>query len=158
MEQFQEDIAQARKKIYVADHMLSNAFNLLKDPKILLAILDNIHECFTKSLSGFLAHERLFKRIPAYSKNPESEMNLFKLKILKQYGFDQQVVKSFDKVRDLLIAHGKAPVEFTRKDNYVIASNKYDLKTISPELTKQFITDGKSFLTFVEQQISKTTT
>lgn len=153
MEKFQEDLDAAKKKIYVADHMLSNAFTLLKDPKILLAIIDNVHECFTKSLSAFLAHERLFKRIPSYSTNPESEMNFFKIKIIKKYGFDEQLVETFDKVRDLLIAHGQAPVEFSRKDSYVIASNKYDLKTISPELTKQFIMDGKSFLSFVEKKI-----
>lgn len=153
MEQFQKDLEEAKKKIYVADHMLSNAFTLLKDPKILLAILDNVHQCFTKSLSAFLAYERLFKRIPSYATNPESEMNFFKIKVLKKYEFDEKLVETFDRVRDLLVAHGEAPVEFTRKDSVVIASNKYDLKTISPELTKQFIMDGKSFLSFIENKI-----
>lgn len=157
MEQFEKDLNEAKKKIYVADHMLSNAFSLLKDPKILLAILDNVHECFSKSLSAFLYHERLFKRIPAYAKNPESELTMFKLKVYKKYGFDDELITTFDKIRDLLIAHNASPVEFSRKDSYVIASNKYDLKTITPEETKKFILDGKKFLNSIEEKIKKTT-
>ena len=153
MEDFEQKIGAAKQKIYVADHMLSNTYNLLKDPKLLLAILDNIHLSMTQALSGFLAHERLFKRIPHYNDEPESELNFFKLKVFNKYGFEQHYVDLIDRLRDILQAHDAAPVEFSRDKNFVIASSNYDLKKISPEDLKKDIKTCKDFIREVEDKI-----
>jgi len=153
MEDFEKKIAEAKKKIYVADHMLSTTFSLLNDPKILLAIIDNIELAFTYGLSGYLEHERMFKRISHYTPTPESELNFFKLKVHKKEGFKDEFVNTFDKLRDIMQAHKTAPVEFSRNKDYIIASDSYSLKRITPEDIKKDIKTCKDFLQFVELKI-----
>jgi hypothetical protein len=153
MEEFQKKISEAKKKIYIADHMLSTTYNLLNDPKILLAIVDNIHISFTLALSGYLEHERIFKRISHYNKTPESELNFFKLRVYKKEGFDEDYIKTFDKLRDILREHKNSPIEFSRDKSYVIASDKYNLKKITPEDIKKDIKTCKNFLALIEKKI-----
>jgi hypothetical protein len=135
--------------------MLSSTYNLLKDPKLLLAILDNINLAYIHALSGFLAHERLFKRIPHYNNTPESELNFFKLKVHTKYGFDKCYIETMDRLNDILATHKDAPIEFSRDKNFVIASINYDLKKISPDDLKKDIKTCKDFIREVQEKIKQ---
>lgn len=153
MENFDKKIDESKKKIYVADHMLSNTYNLLKDSKILLATLQNIYEAFALALSGFLEHERMFKRISHYNPERESELNFFKLKVYHKYDFDEKYIKTIDKIVDTLRAQKDSPIEFTRNQNYIIASDAYDIKKISAEDLKKDIKTCKDFIFEVDTKI-----
>lgn len=155
MESFEAKLKDSKDKIYVADHMLTNTYGLLKDSKILLAIIDNISLAFEGALSAFLEHERLFKRISSYNKTPESELNFFLLKVKSKYDFDTDLIDTYVKLREILAAHKDSSMEFSRKGNFVIANEEYDLTKITPEDIKKDIKSCKDFLAVVEKNITE---
>lgn len=153
MEDFEVKLKDAKNKLYVADHMLTNTYGLLKDSKILLAIIDNISLSFEGGLSAFLEHERLFRRISAYNKTADSELNFFILKVKDKYEFEEDFEKTYSRLREILRAHKDSSMEFTRKGNFVIANEEYDLTKITPEDIKKDIKTCRDFLLLVEKKI-----
>ena len=55
-----------------------------------------------------------------------------------------------NEIKDIIIQHKKSPVEFSRKDMFVIASNSYKLKTVSVDQIKKYIAQSKQFLEEME--------
>ena len=80
MEKFQELREISQKKILLADHILTQTYPLLKDPKLLIAAVDNIFLAYSNSMGALLHYERLFKRVPSFTDNFESKM-----RVLKEY-------------------------------------------------------------------------
>jgi len=155
MEKFQESREKARRNIMLADHMLTQTYPLIKDPKLLLAVIENIFLALTNSMATVLYYERLFKRIPPFHDNFESKFNLFKMKTAIRYNISQEYLYLMQEVKDIIIEHRKSPVEFTRENKFVICSSTYNMKTISVDQMKKYIQKTKSFLEIAESIVSK---
>ena len=150
MNNFEKNLEVAKKKIFVADYMLSNTYSLLKDPKVLIAILENIYDGFENSLSCLIGYERFFKRVPPYSDSFESKMNVYSLKVQKRYDLDADYSITLMKMREILDKRKDAPVEFSRNEKFVIATDKFDLSSISEKDLKDNLAKAKTFLKKVE--------
>ena len=153
MEEFEEKLKAGRDKIFVADHMLMTTYSLLKDPKILLSILDNISLAYESTLSAFLQYERLFRRISSYTPEAGSELNFFQLKVMNKYGIKEDLIEPYVRIRDILKAHKDSNIEFSRNGNYIIANDDYDLTKISAEEIKKDIKSCKDFQALIEKKI-----
>ncbi|MGM5484120.1 MAG: hypothetical protein ACQER9_04360 [Nanobdellota archaeon] len=153
MEEFEDLLKKADDKIYVAEHMLSNTYSLLGDPKLLLAIVENVGTSYQNAISGFLLHERLFKRIPPYNRTPDSELTFFYSKVVPKYGIDKNYIQDYQKIKETIKAHKDSPVEFSRKGNYVIASDSFNLKKVSPDEIKEEIKKCKGFLKIIKKKL-----
>jgi hypothetical protein len=151
MENFERDFETAKKKIYLAEYMLTNTYALLKDPKLLLAILENIQMSLEFGLNAILGYERIFRRIPPFHNSLDSKINTFKLKVQKRLKFDDKCIKIILKISDILNEHKNSSVEFSRNKKYVIANDAYNLKTISVEDLKENINICKDFLNKINQ-------
>jgi hypothetical protein len=155
MERFQEARDLAIKKIRVADHMLVMTYPLVQDPKLLLAILENVLEGLTYGMSAILYYERLFKRIPPFQDEFDSKFNMFKSKIVNKHNIDKGYIRLIEELREIIKEHKKSPIEFARKDKFVICSPTYKLKTVSIKEAKDYIAKSKQFLTVMEDVLSK---
>ncbi|MBU1199463.1 MAG: hypothetical protein KKF46_05520 [Nanoarchaeota archaeon] len=155
MEQFQVLRDKAIQKIKVADHMLFMTYPLVQDPKLLLAIIENISASLDYSISALLQHERLFKRIPPYHDTFPSRFDIFQNKMLTRYGLNSNSVKLVKDVRMILSEHKRSPVEFARKDKFVICSPTYSLKTVDTNLVKKYIFETKVFVNNINKIVSK---
>ncbi|MFT4326030.1 MAG: hypothetical protein ACMXYK_00850 [Candidatus Woesearchaeota archaeon] len=155
MEQYDDTLAIAKQKIFVSEYMLSNTYELLKDPKLLLAILDNVHTAYMETLKSLLGYERFFKRIPSYATSLESMINVYSLKVQKRYDLDKKYAISMMEIKEILDEHKDAAVEFSRKEKLVIANDSYTLKTISKESLKKTIETCKEFLKKTEGIVSR---
>lgn len=151
MEKFQELRAISRKKIGIADHMLTQTYPLIQDPKLLLAVLENVFLALANSMGAILHYERLFKRIPPFQDNFDSKYNMFRAKIVDKYGIERKYVEVINEVKDMIVQHRKSPVEFTRKDKLVICNGDYKMKTISVDNIKQYIADTKEFIVMAQR-------
>jgi hypothetical protein len=120
MEKFQEARERAKKNIAVADHMLSVTFPLVKDTKLLLAIIENIFLAYTNSIAAILHHERLFKNIPPFQETFESKFNMFREMCSSKYKIDKSYLTEIQDIKDIITEHKKSPVEFKRGDKFVI--------------------------------------
>jgi hypothetical protein len=155
MEEFQILRDKAMQKIKVADHMLFMTYPLVKDPKLLLAIIENISASLDYGMSALLKHDRLFKRIPPYHDTFPSRFEIFRSKMIPRHDLSPNYVKLIKDVRTIISEHKKSPVEFARKDKFVICSHGYNLKTIDINLVKKYIFETKVFVKNVDKIVSK---
>lgn len=155
MEDFQLAKEEAKKIIKVADHMLVMTFPLVKDPKLLMAVTENIFSSLTNAMSSLLYYERLFKRIPVFTDTFDSKMLIFKDTIVPKYNINKEYIKLINELKELLAEHSKSPVEFSRGDRFVICSGNYRMKTISVDDLKKYIAQAKLFIYDVERLVNK---
>lgn len=155
MEKFQELRDTAKKRISLADHMLNITYPFVKDPKMLIAVVENVFLAMTNSMSSVLHYERLFKRVPLFSDNFESKFSLFKEKCVKKGDVDPEHTVLLREIKDIIMHHKKSPVEFSRKDRFVICNGNYRVKTIGVEQLKGYIKNAKAFIDANNQIVSK---
>lgn len=155
MEKFQEAREKARKNIKVADHMAYITYNIVKDPKLLLAIMENIYLSLLNALRSILYYERTFKNIPAFSDNFEAQLLLFRNKVAPKHNISPEYADLLTELRDMLIKHKKSPVEFVRKDRFVICGENYKMKTVSIDEMKRYVAKAKEFIRKAERVTSE---
>lgn len=131
MEKFFEARHNAKKYIRTADHILTMTYPLVNDPKLLLAVIDDIFLSLTNAMSILLYLERYQKLIPPFHDNFESKFNMFKMNIIDKYKLDRSYLMLIQEIKEILNSHKKSPVEFSRKDAFIICSNNYQMQTIS---------------------------
>lgn len=155
MEKFQEARERASKKLKVADHMITMTYPLVKDTRLLVSVMENLFLALTSSMASVLYYERLFKKIPPFHNNFDSKFNMFRAKIVPRYNINKEYVDMINEIKDIIVQHKKSPVEFSRKDKFVIASDTYNLKTISVDQIKKYIVQSKQFLIEMEEIVKK---
>lgn len=155
MEEFQIVRDKARKNLKVADHMTFMTYPLVKDTRLLLSIMENIFLALTNSMGAILYYDRLFKRVPPFSDTYGSKYNLFKERCVRRYNLNKDYLKLMEEVKEIILQHKKSPVEFTRKDAFVICSDNYKIKTITVEKIKNYISKTKRFVKDMETITSK---
>ncbi|MBW2991984.1 hypothetical protein KY345_02075 [Candidatus Woesearchaeota archaeon] len=146
MEKFQEAREKALKALRTADHMISVTYGVVKDAKLLLAILDNLNTALQETMNSIIFYDRLFKRIPPFQDSFESRYNIFRLKSARRYSLDSEYITTIAEVKEMLDEHKKSPVEFVRNDKFVICNNSYRMKTLSIIDIKKYIARAKIFI------------
>jgi hypothetical protein len=97
-------------------------------------------------MAAILYHERLFKRIPPFHDNFDSKFNMFRERCVEKYHFDKSEVADIQDIKEILVQHKKSPVEFVRKDRFVICSDNYRMKTLSLADIQSYISKAKLFI------------
>jgi hypothetical protein len=155
MEEFQVLRDKALQKIKVADHMIFMTYPALQDPKLLLAIVENVFASLDYGIAALLHHERLFKRIPPFNDTFASRFEIFRSRMVPRYNFNKNYLSLITDVRGILSEHKSSPVSFIRKDKFVICSPTYSMKTIDVSLVKKYIFESKIFLNHVNKIVSE---
>lgn len=155
MEKFQELKESAKKKIMIADHMLTQTYPLVKDVRLLLTVLENVFLALSYSMTSVLHYDRLFKRINAFPENFEGRFYFFRDKCVPRYKIDKEYLELIREIKDIIIAHKKSPVEFVRNDRFVICSENYRMKTVSVEQLKKYIAKSKIFVQETSNIVTK---
>lgn len=155
MEQFQQARAKAKKSIEIADHMLSVTYPVVKDPKLLLAIMENIFLAYTNAMSAILYHDRLFKQIPPFNDTFESKFNMFKTRCIGKHKLDKVHLMDLQEIKNIIQEHKASPVEFAKKDKFVICSDNYKMKTIELNDLNAYINKAKVFIGQMDTIVGK---
>ena len=155
MEKFQELILESKRKITIADHMLNVSYKLVQDPKILLSITLNLYTAVEKAMTSVLEYERLFKRVPSFTESFDSKFTIFRGKFQQKHSISKENIKLVIELREIHTAHKKSPVEFAKKDKFVIASDDYDLKTLEFDDVKKYMSRAKVFIQEMDKFVSK---
>lgn len=136
----------ALKNIQVADHMLSSTYPMVQDPKLLLAVMDNVYLAFVNGIHAILLNEKEKKNINTFPTSFESLFDLFKLKIVPKFGIDRSYIGLIQDLRNTVSQHKSSSVEFVRKDKFVICSEDYKLETVTVAQLKKYIAKSKEFM------------
>jgi hypothetical protein len=146
---------EAKKKIRIADHMLFVTYPLIKDPKLLIAVIENIFLTLTNTTGYILYYERKFKNVPSFFDTFESKYRVFSEKIVEKYKIDKNYLEFLKKIRNILIAHRRSPMEFSRKDKFVICSSDYKLEVLGVNEIKDYLEKAKSFFSLIDKIIKR---
>jgi len=155
MEKFQELREVAQKKLKIADHMLTMTYPFVQDPKLLVAVVENLFLAQTNAMGSVLHYERLFKRIPGFQDTFTSKLAVFQEKCVPRFNIDKEYIQLMQELKDTIVAHRESPVEFSKKDKFVICSEDYRMKTISLNDIKEYVKKTKLFIRKTNSIISK---
>jgi hypothetical protein len=155
MEKLREVSNRARHRVKLADHMLTQTYLLVKDPKLLLAVIENTFLALTSAMGSVLHHERMYKRIPPFVDNFENKFDIFKRKCAERHNIDKEYLSMVREIKEIIVAHKTSPVEFARKDSFVICTENYRLKTITVDQLKKYIKKTKEFVQITENIVSQ---
>ncbi len=151
MERFARYVEEANKAFKIADHLIYVTYPVLRDNKLLVTALEHLHAALQDGMAALLYYDALYKRISAFPQEAETKLYLFRRSTARRYGLGDELCMMIRDVAELAVSHRKSPVEFSRRDAYVIASETYKLKTLTQEKMKRYIGEAKAFLTRVNE-------
>ena len=79
---------------------------------------------------------------------------MFKEKCAQKYNFSREQIIFIQDIKDIIIQHKKSPVEFTRKDSFVICSDNYNMEIISIDKIKGYLSKAKLFIHEIDNIVS----
>jgi len=154
MEKFQLLKEEALKNYRIADHILNVTYPLIKDTKLLLGVTENLFLALTQAMSSILHHERLFKLVPPFHDNFESKFNLLHQK-RSRYNIQQEHLDLMLELKEIILLHKKSPVEFRKKDRFIICTKNYKVKAITANQLKNYLKKTKGFLDLTNHTVSR---
>ncbi|HLC66481.1 MAG TPA: hypothetical protein VJK52_02470, partial [Candidatus Nanoarchaeia archaeon] len=131
-----EQYQAALRYLRTADHLLTQTYPFVQDPKLLLTVLENIFLAMSNSMAAVLQHEVQQKRIPMFGETFDDKLNAMKLHIAQRYQLRGDDLTLAAEIKTLLLARKKSPMEFVRKDMFVICGDNYHLQTLSAQQIK----------------------
>ena len=138
MDTFLKLLSEAKKNFRIADHMVFVTYKLVDDSRLLLSSMKNIFKSLSYSMDSLLYFERSLRIIAPVPKNFSSRFVVFRDHCVKRYKLSQKHLYLIKELHSLLLEHEKSPVEFSRKDKFIICSDNYRMKTITLNQYKCF--------------------
>ena len=146
IEKYKLECHKSIRNIKIADHMLTVTYQLVNDPKLLIAVMENTFLAMTQAMAALLYYERLYKKIPPFYNNFESKFNMFKERCIKKHSLDPGYLLMMQNLKEFLVDHRKSPMEFSRGGQFVVCSDSYNMKTISITEMKKNVNRAKVFI------------
>jgi hypothetical protein len=144
--EFQTLRFQALEKLKVADHLIDTTYSLVKEPKLLVSVIENIAQALELSITAVLEYERGLKTIISYENTFDGKIEMFRRKILTKYGLHGDILTFVQEVRKTLESHKKSSVEFTKKEKFVISDNDYNITTLTLIDVKKTLLQAKRYV------------
>ncbi len=142
MEKFIQNLEEAERIIRTVDHLIYVTFPLIKDKRMLIKILVETKNALVYFINAILQYDYMYKRIQLYQ-DPTQNFRTFKDKSSKRYGITEQEMAQIISLFNIVEAHKKSPMEFTRGDKIVIMTENFKPETINQEKVKEFINTSK---------------
>jgi len=155
MEKFQVLRQDSLKNYQIADHILNVTYPLIKDTKLLVGVADNLFLSLTYAMSSILHYDRIFKLVPPFQDNFESKFNAFRHKCVRRYQVNPEHINLINEIKEIIVLHKKSPVEFRHKDRFIICTKNYQIKAITSNQLKIYLTQTRQFLNLMAQITSR---
>ncbi len=146
MEKLKSLAFEANKSLKLADHLLHVTYPLAKDIKLLVSILGSIDKSVKYAIDAFIRYDQIYKRVRSDPDIYKEKLRLFSKISSIRYGFLQSDFDFLEEIDDIIKKHKESPIEFSRKDKFVICYNDYKTKEITLDYVKACFTKAKSFI------------
>ncbi|MGV8086293.1 MAG: hypothetical protein ACP5N1_01555 [Candidatus Woesearchaeota archaeon] len=146
MESLQKSRIAALDKLSIADHLVGTTYSLVKEPKLLISVIEHIYNAFDITLTALLEYEKNFKSIPNYKENFDTKIEVFRRKIATKYDISDAKINFIISLKKTLDEHKKASVEFTKKETFVISDNDYNIITLNVDDVKKTLVIAKKYI------------
>jgi len=142
--------ARALNRLNIADHLLSTTYTIVKDPKLLVSVIENLLQALQHAIDAIIDFEQSFHDI-----KHDQKLDIFRRKIITKYSFDPKILDFLSELKEIIESHKKSGVEFTKKEKFIISDNNYNLKTLTLEDAKSKYVKTKHYITEILKIISK---
>ena len=141
-----EHAENAKKFIDRADHLLTETYPVVKDPRMLLAVLQNVYNAYKSMMLFYLYRDFEQGKIPSFDTDEDNMIRIFKARCERRYRISEEYVRILEETRNALKQHKSSPMEFSRQDIFVIADNDYNMQIISTQILRDYIGKAKLFI------------
>lgn len=143
MEKWKENAEKAKYHFKIADHLAYTTITLLKDNRLMIKILNETAEAVSFIISALLQREYSLGKVKLY-KDSEANLKTFKEKIAPRY-IEKTDIENIVRTLEIKKKHLDAPVEFVRKEKFVILlDNKYEVLTL--EMLKEIMASARKLI------------
>lgn len=139
-------LREAHNSVRVADHMIYTTYPMIKDLRILIKVMENLNFSLEKTIEALLYYERLYKRIKTYPDDFISRLDVLKFKVAEKYGINKESLLLVFDIHNFVEARKKSPMEFARRDKYIVCNDEYKIQSIDYKTTKNFLNQTKIFI------------
>ena len=146
METFTHYATEATTSFQRADHLTYVTYPLINDPKLLPTIIDLLHKAIHHAIAAFLSYDAYYKRIPEFPTQQAQQLHTFKYHTVPRYGLPKDLALLINHLDDYVAKRQQSPLEFSRKDKYVIASRTYRIQTLNIDTIKKHVNQTRSFI------------
>jgi len=144
----------ALRHLHIADHILTQSYPLLKDPKLLLACADNLAQAITHMVTMAVTFERDQKTIPPFHDSDDVKFNTFTIKLAASYKISPEQIGFMRGIKCIKYQHKESPMAFTRKDSFIICDKEYTTTTLTVKEMKKFIDNAKTIFALIDTAIT----
>ncbi|HLD02157.1 MAG TPA: hypothetical protein VJC07_00455 [Candidatus Nanoarchaeia archaeon] len=146
---------EANQLFVTADHLAYVTYPLVNDTKLLVVVVDNLHKSLFKGMQALVRYDKIYKRIPPIGDDFYSVFEAFKTRTGPRYNFSRDFTMLMIDMNNLLKERADSPIEFRRRDHFVIASQDYKLRAINLNKVKEYVTGTKHFIQRLNEVITK---
>src|SRR3989344_718802 len=132
-----KDLSQAWQKYEVAHYLLKTTYPAVKDHKLLITILSNIQTSLNEAMGSLTSQQLTFREKLAY---------------LQKRGFN---INFIQELQEIIEAQQKSPLEFVKQDKYIICNDNYNLRYLTVDKIKEFLTLNEAFLKEAESILTE---
>ena len=115
-----KNIERARKGLKVAEMMLSRTYPMAKDPRLFLAVAEDIYFALMECIEAMFTLNST--DLPDSSADVIDEFSGF----ASRFGFGPDELKLISDLSNIIEAHKESPVEFARENDFVVCSENID--------------------------------
>jgi len=144
VENFQLSLEDAEKAIAGADRMIYMIYPIIKENKLLIKILEEIYNSMVAVVKAILQYEYFYKRIRMYT-DAETNFEIF-TGCIDRYGIPSEYITTIKKVFLLFRRHKCSPMEFARKEKFVIMSDSLRTDSITLADLRYYLSVAKDIL------------
>ena len=144
-ENFLSILDDAQRHLKTADHMIYITFPLVKEKRILIKVLEEIHHSLSNTITAVLQYEYKMKRIKMYN-DEKMNIEIFRQQCASRYNIKPEQTETIMEIIRIAKKHKQSPFEFTRNDRFVIMSDNLRVDTINIEKLKGFLAIAKDVL------------
>ena len=139
-------LMETNKRFKQADHLTYVTYPVLKDIHLLNPIMNSLLKSLVGGMNTILVYDELYKRIPPQPENFNSRLETFRTKCAPRYSIDDNSLLLIKAIKEIAEHRMASPIEFKRRDQLVICSDNYRIKTISYEKVKEYVNKTKAFI------------
>ena len=146
---------EAQQHLSAARHLLYITFPALKDPKLLLGVTSQLLAAGEAAMEALLAQERELRLVPPYGKSFESKFAAFRSSSAKRNHLEMGHLMLLEELKELVDLQKACPVEFRRSDGYVLATEKFRLRSITKKDMDTYFMRTRAFLSEIQKLLQK---
>ncbi len=152
-EKYEISMDEAKNNLDSVHRMITLTLPVLRDNRFLIKIFEQLHDSMLNIVRAVLQYEYLYKRIALYQ-DAESNFETF-MNCAVRYQIPPESVSQIKKIFLLMKRHKESPMEFVKKEKFVILSDSLRFETITLEKLREFYAMASDVLNRAEVSFNR---